>query len=84
MIKRVSADMIPPLCEPLGCIPSLTPLASKEEAPALSGATGALCRLFKVEETPSTPKLYYNRAVAAVAGLLRHQEKGAERDGREQ
>jgi hypothetical protein len=41
-------------------------------------------RLFKVEETPSTPKLYYNRAVAAVAGLLRHKEKGAERDGREQ
>jgi len=40
--------------------------------------------LFKVEETPSTPKLYYNRAVAAVAGLLRHKEKGAERDGREQ
>ena len=55
----------------------------KEEAPALSGAPG-LCRLFKVEETPSTPKLYYNRAVAAVAGLLRDKEKGAERDGREQ
>jgi hypothetical protein len=31
--------------------------------------------LFKVEETPSTPKLYYNRAVAAVAGLRKGRRK---------
>ena len=42
----------------------------------------------KIKEAPvrprTAPKLYYNRAVAAVAGLLRDKEKGAERDGREQ